>query len=160
MARSVSRWTRCKKEFHAWVPVMELLVLAYTACWIVKYTKETQLLRQEAIEQRIDGERPLVTFTLAAPYQLTSENIRKGPALDVEFRLSQVHPNGHLTNLSYLISNDAERHILNLGENEHAGLGGSENVRAYAFAESPAMRWGTRDVFAAIATYEDVNRRP
>lgn len=114
---------------------------------------------REAVQERIDNSRPVVTFEIVGPYMLAIKNIGKGPALDVELRLSQVHENGGLTNLRNFIENDAERNLLNLGENERVELGGTDNVRAYAFAEAPPWQWGHRDVFAAISSYSDINRR-
>jgi|ERR1035437_209701 hypothetical protein len=143
-----------------WLPFLELAVLAFTAYWILVYTKETQRLREDAFQQRIDSFRPVIVFELAGPYKFAIKNIGKGPALDIELRLSQVHPNGGLTNLRNFIGEEAERNLLNLGENGRAELGGSNNVRAYALAQEPEWRWGQRDVFVAIATYSDINRRP
>lgn len=132
----------------------------FTAYWIVAYTKETQLLREDALRQRIDSFRPVIAFEVAEPYKLAIRNIGKGPALDIELRLSQVHPNGGLTHLGNLIVQEEERNLLNLGENEEAELRGSDNVRAYALAQEASMQWGQPGVFAAIATYSDINRLP
>jgi hypothetical protein len=110
--------------------------------------------------ERIDNFRPVVVFDVAGQYKLGIKNIGKGPALDIELRLSQVHPSGGLTNLRNMIDGDAERNLLNLGESDRIELGGSDTIRAYAFAQEPDYRWGERDVFAAIGTYADINRRP
>jgi hypothetical protein len=149
-----------RESVAPWLPFLELAVLAFTAYWIVLYTRETQRLREDAFQQRIDSFRPVIVFELDGPYKFAIKNIGKGAALDIELRLSQVHPNGGLTNLRNFIGEEAERNLLNLGENGRAELGSSDNVRAYAFAQEPDWRWGQRDVFAAIATYSDINRRP
>lgn len=155
------RFLRVIRESLApWLPFLEIAVLAFTAYWIVIYTRETQGLREDAFQQRIDSFRPVIVFQLAGPYKFAIHNIGKGPALDIELRLSQVHPNGGLTNLRNFIGEDVERNLLNLGENGRAELGGSDNVRAYALAQAPEWRSGQRDVFVAIATYSDINRRP
>jgi hypothetical protein len=115
---------------------------------------------KESRNFRKDSVRPIIVFEVIAPYNLAIRNIGKGPALDIELRLSQVHQNGGLTNLRNLIEEDRERHLLNLAENENLELGGSNNIRAYALAQDPAWQWGHRDVFAVIATYYDIHRHP
>ncbi len=146
--------------FNPIARITELVLLAFTAYWIWLYTTETQRLREDGVQVRIDSARPVVAFTIVNPYRLSIKNIGKGPALDIELRLSQVHPTGGLTSLGNLLTEDSERNLLNLGEAAGAELGGSDAIRKYAFAQDPSMRWGQRDVFAAIATYVDINRRP
>jgi hypothetical protein len=139
---------------------LSLAAVVFTAYWVMRYTKETQHLREDAFQQRIDSIRPIIVFEIVGPYKLAVKNIGRGPALDVELRLSQIHRNGGLTNLQNLLVREGERNLLNLGENDKQELGGSDSVREYAFAQGSSMRWGQRDVFAAIATYVDINRRP
>ena len=146
--------------FEPTARIVELLLLAFTAYWIWLYTTETQRLRQDGVELRIDAVRPVIAFTVINPYKLSVTNIGKGPAMDIELRLSQVQPTGGLTNLANLLTQDAERDLLTLGEAATANLGGSETIRQYAVAQDPSMRWGQHEVFAAIATYVDINRRP
>lgn len=122
--------------------------------WIMHQSAE------QATTEQIDNLRPVIIFEVAGQYKLAIKNIGKGPALDVELRLSQVHPNGGLTNLRNLIDDDAQRNLLNLGPSDRTELEGSKDIRAYAFGQGFDWQWGKRDVFAAIATYDDINRRP
>src|ERR1700722_8956097 len=114
----------------------------------------------QAASERIDSFRPVIVFELAGPYKFAIKDIGRGPALDIELRLSQIHSNGGLTNLRNMIGNEADRNLLNLGQGDGIELGGYDNVRAYAFAQGEEWKWGQKDVFAAIATYSDINRRP
>ena len=140
--------------------VISVVIFALQLYLLDRQTHIINIQTQDAIQQRIDSFRPIVVFEIAGPYKLAIRNIGKGPAIDVELRLSQIHRNGGLTNLRNLITNAATRNLLNLGENDRTELGGSDNIRSYAFAQSPEWQWGQRDVFAAIATYSDINRRP
>jgi hypothetical protein len=45
----------------------------------------------QATAERIDNFRPVLVFEVVEPYRLASRNIGKGPGLDIELRLSQVH---------------------------------------------------------------------
>jgi hypothetical protein len=139
-------------------PILEVVILAITAYWIIKYTRETQSLRELAVQQRVDSVRPIVTFQVVGPYKVAIANIGKGPALDIEFRLSQIHETGGLTNLRNLIVQDEVRDLLNLGESERAPLpsSGSETIRQYALAQEPDWAWGQRGVFAVIAGKQSV----
>lgn len=165
-------WQRWKQTTIAnkLVAISAVISASFTGVSIFIFLFQLHLLRlqtqiidaqtRDAIQQRIDNFRPIVVFEVVDPYKLAIRNIGKGPAIDIELRLSQVHHNGGLTNLRNLVSTDMQRDLLNLGESERTELRGSDNIRAYAFAQSPEWQWGQRDVFAAIATYSDINRRP
>lgn len=139
------------------------LIIIVAASAAIFTAGQLLILKQSADQatvERIDNFRPVVVFEVVGQYKLAIKNIGKGPAFDVELRLSQIHTSGGLTNLRNMIGKEAERNLLNLGEGDRVALGGSDNIRDYAFAQEPDWRWGQRDVFAAIATYADINRRP
>ncbi len=143
-----------------WIPLVNVIVLAVTAYWIVQSTEETRRIREDAYQQRIDSFRPIVTFEVVNSYKLALRNIGKGPALDAELRISQILLNGDLTNLQNLLAREDERNLINLGEGERVGLGGSDVVRMYSLAIDPSMKWGQPGVFAVVCTYSDINRLP
>lgn len=90
----------------------------------------------------------------------TLKNIGKGAALNIELRISQIHPNGGFTNLRNL-AEDERRELFNLGENEEQSTTSfCEIIDDYRRAEKPDFSYGVKGVFAVIATYEDINRNP
>lgn len=165
-------WQRWKQTTIAnkLLAVSAVISAVFTGVTVFIFLFQLHLLRlqtqiidtqtQDTIQQRIDNFRPIIVFEVVDPYKLAIRNIGKGPALDIELRLSQVHQNGGLTNLRNLVTDDVQRDLLNLGESERIELSGADTIRTYAFAQAPEWQWGQRDVFAAIATYSDINRRP
>lgn len=150
---------------------MNLLVVAFTGYWVYVYTRETQALRRDnhrlaelaqvstelAHQTRIDEMRPVVVFS-AKGSTFNLSNIGKGPALEIELRLSQVHPTGALTNLRNLIEDNKFRDLFNLGVGSSRAVE-SDAISKYMHADEPAFQWGQKNVFVAIATYTDVDHR-
>lgn len=137
----------------------EILFLTFIA--ILQYTKETYWLKQVQ-QKQLDHERtPIIVISKGNKGEYASfkiKNIGKGPAINVELRISSINKNGGFSNLMDL-ADDSMRHSLNLfaGEEisteqfrerlrEYTGPGGSNNIEDY--------------VFAIIATYESVTRDP
>ncbi len=88
------------------------------------------------------------------------KNIGKGAALNIELRISQIHPNGGFTNLRNL-AEDERRELFNLGASEEQSTTSfCEIIDDYRRAEKPEFSYGVKGVFAVIATYEDINRNP
>ncbi len=143
-----------------WIPLANVVVLAVTAYWIVETTKETEHIREDAYQQRIDSFRPIVMFDVGDDYRLGLRNIGKGPALNAELRISHISLNGGLASLGNVIARDADRSLLNLGEGQRIDLGESDVVREYAIASGPMVKLGQPSAFAIICTYLDINRLP
>ena len=106
---------------------LNLVVVAATGYWVWRYTVETQRLRidnhrlveigqesnRHAQQIRIDEMRPVLVFR-AETDTFFLKNIGKGPALDIELRVSQVHTAGALTNLRNFFDRDIDRDLFTL----------------------------------------------
>jgi hypothetical protein len=119
-----------------------------------------QTLAVENSRMRVDSFRPIVTFDVMGPYIFSVKNIGKGPALDIELRLTQVKEDGHLTNLRNFFEKDNERHLMNIGAGGSTEANGAKTVYDYVHAIKPPFAWGVKGVFAIVATYMDINGNP
>lgn len=139
---------------------ISVIVLWFTAIAILQYTKETYWLKQVSIKQLNYQKRPILKILSHGEWACSFmlKNIGKGPALNIELRISQIHPNGGFTNLRNL-AEDGRRELFNLGENEEQSTTSfCEIIDDYRKAEKPDFSYGVKGVFAVIATYEDINR--
>ena len=88
------------------------------------------------------------------------KNIGKGAALNIELRISQIHPNGGFTNLRNF-AGDKQRELFNLGEGEKQSTASfCEIIEDYQNVDKPNFSYGVKGVFAVVATYEDIDRNP
>ena len=141
---------------------ISVIVLWFTAIAILQYTKETYWLKQVNIKQLNYQKRPILKILSRGEWACSFmlKNIGKGAALNVELRISQIHPNGGFTNLRNL-AEDERRELFNLGEGEEQSTTSfCEIIDDYRKAEKPNFSYGVKGVFAVIATYEDINRNP
>lgn len=139
---------------------ISIIVLWFTAIVIMQYTKETYELKQINIKQLNHQKRPILKiFYGESSYSLMLKNIGKGAAINIELRISQIHPNGGFTNLR-VFSEDKYREFFNLGEGEEQYSSYSDIIEDYQRADKPDFSSGVMGVFAVIATYEDIGRNP
>ncbi len=130
--------------------IINSVILIVTAIIIYKYTCETNLLRKLSARPvlKIINTKSNGSFNIA--------NIGKGPALNVELRISQVHKNGGRTNLRNLLENEEQRHFINLGENEEVNTKGEGTTYNYIKADKQGFEHGEKDFFQIVATYCDI----
>lgn len=104
------------------VDSITIIILFFTALILVYYTYETYLLRKEANYQTHLGVRPLVKMFRNKrieddPTEIYIQNIGKGPALNIEIRISELQKNSYHEDMYVL--NEANDHnnspIFNLG---------------------------------------------
>lgn len=139
-----------------------IIVLWFTAIVILQYTKETYWLKQINIKQLNYQKRPILEILSQGEWACSFmlKNIGKGAALNIELRISQIHPNGGFTNLRNL-AEDERRELFNLGEDEEQSTSSfCDILKDYQKAEKTDFSYGVKDVFAIIAIYEDVSRNP
>ena len=144
-----------------------LLVVAVTGYWVYRYTRETQALREDNqkllklnYQTRIEEMKPVVVFAnYGVDDSVTLKNIGKGPALDIELRISQIHTTGGLTNLRNCLGSEAQRHLFNLGVNDSKRLNPDTTLQ-YTLAKGSEFSYGIKDAFVLLATYQDIERRP
>jgi len=142
--------------------LISIVVLWFTAITILQYTKETYWLKQINVKQLNYQKRPILKILSHGEWACSFmlENIGKGPALNIELRISQIHPNGGFTNLRNL-AEDERRELFNLGEREEQSTTSfCEIIDDYQKAEKLDFSYGVKGVFAVIATYEDIDRNP
>lgn len=142
--------------------IISSIVLWFTAIVIIQYTKETYWLKQINIKQLNYQKRPILKITTDGDWACSFmlKNIGKGPALNIELRISQIHPNGGFTNLQNL-ANDSQRKFFNLGDGEaQSTTSFCEILDDYIKAKKDDFLYGVKGVFSIIATYEDVDRNP
>lgn len=142
------------KNFELW----NFLVLTITACIICWYTFETKKLRIEAQRTNKYSFRPIIvakyiTSSSGTTRELKIKNVGKGPALNIEFRISQLHKNGGYTNLRDLNQNEK---FNNLSADEQQSIRGISTIDLYCKANGSGFEHGIRDKFAIIFTYEDL----
>lgn len=138
------------------VATLILVVITGYYAWQARRTtqemnKQTNLQQRPIVEILPQGE-------WACSFML--KNIGRGAALNIELRVSQIHPNGGFTNLRNL-AEDERRELFNLGGGEEQSTASfCEIIGDYLRAEKPDFSYGIKGVFAVIATYEDINRNP
>jgi hypothetical protein len=135
-------------------------ILWFTAIVIVQYTKETYWLKQVSVKQLEYQKRPILKILPKSEWaaSIGLKNIGKGPALNIELRISQIHSSGGFTNLRNLIAEEDRRQFFNLGEGEEYGTGSLSVLEAYQKALGSDYSYGQKGVFAIISTYEDISR--
>lgn len=139
-----------------------VIVLWFTAIILMQYTKETYWLKQINIKQLNYQKQPILKILSRGEWACSFmlKNIGKGVALNIELRISQIHPNGGFTNLRNL-AEDERRELFNLGEGEEQSTSSfCEIIECYQKANKPDFSYGVKGIFAVIATYEDINRNP
>lgn len=142
--------------------LISIIVLWFTAIVILQYTMETYRLKQINVKQLNYQKRPILEILSRGEWACSFmlRNIGKGPALNIELRISQIHPNGGFTNLRNL-AEDERRELFNLGEGEEQSTTSfCEIIDDYRKADKPDFSYGVKGVFAIIATYEDIDRNP
>lgn len=141
---------------------LSIIVLWFTAIVVMQNTKETHWLKQISIRQLNYQKRPILKILSHGEWACSFmlKNIGKGAALNIELRISQIHSSGGFTNLRNL-AEDERRELFNLGEDEEQSTSSfCEIIDDYRKANKPDFSYGVKDVFAIIATYEDINRNP
>jgi len=141
---------------------ISIIVLWLTAIAILQYTKETYWLKQVNVKQLNYQKRPIIEISSEGEFACSFmiRNIGKGTALNIELSISQIHSNGDFTNLRSL-AEDERRRLFNLGENDEQSTSSfCETITDYQEASKPEFSYGIKDVFAVIATYEDIDRNP
>ncbi|MDP3985999.1 MAG: hypothetical protein Q8P77_01035 [Candidatus Veblenbacteria bacterium] len=136
-------------------------VLWFTAIVIIQYTKETHWLKQVGIRQLEFMKRPVIVISkdeVYGPYSVSLKNIGKGPALNIELRITQLHHSGGYTNLGNLDDGDFRR-LFNLGEGDNESTGLMDKIHTYVEAQGDGFKLGVRDAFAIIATYTDIGNK-
>lgn len=122
------------------------------------YTLETKKLRVEAQKTNKYSFRPvIVTKHITSEYggrrDLKIKNIGKGPALNIECRISQIHKDGGYTNLRDLNPNEK---FNNLSADEVQTIRRVTTIDQYSKAEESEFKHGATGKFAIVFTYEDV----
>lgn len=139
---------------------ISISVLWFTTIVVIQYTKETYCLKQINIKQLNYQKRPILKILTKGKwtYSFILKNIGQGAALNIELRISQIHPNGGFTNLRNLIK-DEQRELFNLGTGEKQNTFSSRKIiEDYQKANKLNFFYGVKGVFAIIATYEDIDR--
>ena len=139
-----------------------LITLIVTAVIILWYTWETKKLREEAQRTNKLSFRPVVVPKYLSSVSNDSRhmkimNIGRGPALNIECRISQIHPNGGYTNLRDIAANEK---FNNLSPDESQNLRGITTIDLYTQAKASEFKNGVQDKFAIIFTYEDIAKFP
>lgn len=135
-----------------------LLILFITACIIVWYTYETKKLRIEAQKTNKYSFRPIVILDkIYGEYnglrEIKIKNIGKGPALNIESRISQINSKREYLNLRELILNEK---FNNLNENGEKTLSRIRTIDQYLKANQTEFQYGIDSKFVIIFTYEDI----
>ena len=133
-------------------------VLLITGIIITWYTIETRKLRIEAQKTNKYSFRPIIvakyiTSESMGRRELKIMNIGKGPALNIEFRISQIHKEGGYTNLRDLAPHEK---FNNLSADEKQDIRRITTIGSYSKAEGSDFINGIKNKFAIIFTYEDI----
>lgn len=142
----------------AWQAISTIVLVAITAF----YAWQTKQTVQEIQQQTKVQQTPILKIT-AHPTQwgtFVFKNIGKGAALNTELRITQIHRTGGLTNLRNF-DEDVWRELFSLGEGEEKAEAPTfATLFDYQSGEKKDFAYGVKNVFAIIATYEDINRNP
>jgi hypothetical protein len=134
-----------------------LVAVIITACIIVWYSWETRRLRIEAQKTNKYYFRPLVVSHYISSESggrryLKIKNIGKGPALNIECRISQIHKKDGYTNLRALSPNEK---FNNLNVDEKQTIKRITTIDLYSKANGSEFMYGVTNKFVIIFTYED-----
>lgn len=140
--------------------IWNMLILSITALIIFLYTLETKKLRVEAQKTNKYSFRPVIVAKyIFSEYggrrDLKIKNIGKGPALNIECRISQIQKKGGYTNLRDLNPNEK---FNNLSPDEMQIIRRITTIDQYSKAEESEFKHGIADKFVIIFTYEDIAR--
>jgi len=137
-------------NFEITTQIITIVILLLTGSVIFWYTLETK-------RTRLLSARPVLKIVnTRSNGSLNIKNIGKGPALNIELRISQVHRNGGRTNLRNLLELEQQRHFVNLGEGEGINTKGEGVVQKYIEAKGSDFAHGVRGVFIIVALYQDI----
>lgn len=144
------------RDFSFW----NVIVLSLTAIALFWYSWETRKLRIEAQTTNKYSSRPMVVVRRITSAQGNSNwrdviitNIGKGPALNIEARISQIHPNGGYT---YLVDLSDDGKFNNLGAEKDQIIHRVTTIEAYLQAQGTNFSHGVQGKHVIIFTYEDI----
>ncbi|MDP2693106.1 MAG: hypothetical protein Q8O88_05715 [bacterium] len=144
------------ENFNFWLVIVGVISVCLL-CW---YASETQKLRVEAQKTNKYSFRPVVVAKYISTLfngsrELKMMNIGKGPALNIECRISQIMRNKGYTNLKDINANEK---FNNLATDEKQTLRKITTIDQYIGAQGSEFSHGLRDIFAIIFVYEDVSK--
>lgn len=139
---------------------LNVYILFITAIVIFWYSYETFLVRKEAQKNTILGVKPILVIYWYHPIgpngELEIGNIGNGPALNIEFRISQFHNSGGYTNLRSFLT-IIDNNIYHLKKDEKTKINvDSDLFNDYFSATKPEFVYGIKNNFAIILSYNDM----
>lgn len=131
-------------------------ILVITALIIFWYATETFLLRKESQRNTLISVKPILVIYNYAIGDLHIGNIGNGPALNIEFRISQFHQSGGYTNLRNFLHDISDK-IFSLKKGEDWQIDVDNNLFLdYLSATKSDFQYGIKNNFAIILIYNDM----
>ena len=131
-------------------------ILVITAIIILWYATETFLLRKEAQRNTLISVKPILVIYNYAVGDLHIGNIGNGPALNIEFRISQFHQSGGYTNLRNFLRSISDK-MYNLKKDEDWHIETDNDLFLdYISTTKPDFQYGIKNNFAIILVYNDM----
>lgn len=131
-------------------------ILITTVIIILWYATETFLLRKEAQRNTLISVKPILVIYNYAVGNLHIGNIGNGPALNIEFRISQFHQSDGYTNLRNFLRSMRDN-IYNLKKEEDRHIEADNDLFLdYLSVNKPDFQYGIKNNFAIILIYNDM----